>query len=404
MPVVVVNGPRSVAAPAHAPAGASRGAAPGAAPPAIGPSTAPALRPASQPLLAEAARSRRRISVRELEVFTRNLETQLEAGVPLARALQVLSEHSESPASTGLAAGLLRHLHAGVGFADALDLYPRTFSSVYRNLVRAGEHSGRLPLMLGELADFLVWREDVRKTARRAATYPAIVLTATIGLLLLIVGYVLPKFGDLFARLGDATPLAARILLAAGNFLGAYCWHLVAAAVVLLITAAVLVRSTRVRRQVCRVATRVPVVGGVLTAIDLARLTRTLAILTGAGIPLMRGLELSRESVGDPRTLAKLESLAAAVVGGQTLSQAASASGVFPPLARSLLAVGEEAGQMPAMLDRLAKRFDRAAREAVQRALAMLEPAFTLFLGVVVGGLALVVITTLYKTMMAVGK
>ncbi|MEZ5965427.1 MAG: type II secretion system F family protein [Planctomycetota bacterium] len=352
----------------------------------------------------ETAHSRHRLSSREIEAFTRNLETQLEAGVPLARALEVQAEHAESPNAAALARGLLQHLHGGLGLGDALDLYPRTFSSVYRSLVRAGEQSGRLPLMLGELAEFQAWREDVRKTVQRAALYPAIVLAATVGLLLLIVGYVLPKFGDLFARLGEATPLAARFLLATGNFLAGHCWQLVGLATVGLLAALVLARSTRVRRQVYRAATRLPLVGRVLAAIDLARLTRTLAILTGAGIPLVRGLELSREAVGDARTMAELAALSEAVVGGQTLAQAAGGSRVFPPIALSLLAVGEEAGQMPAMLDRLAKNFDRAAREAVQRALAMLEPAFTLFLGVVVGGLALVVITTLYKTMMVAGK
>lgn len=386
MPVLVVTKP-GVTSPAGAP------------PPRVEGAKGPAARG-----IGTGVGAPRRIRAAELEAFTRNLETQVDAGVPLARALLVQSEHADSPASAALAAGLLSHLNAGMGLADALDQYPRVFSSVYRNLVRAGEHSGRLPRMLAELAEFLVWREEVRKTVRRAAVYPLVVLTATVGLLLLIVGYVLPKFGDLFARLGDATPLAARVLLAMGAFLSAHWTELIVAAAVLAAVTAVLLRGAVVRSRVYLAAACLPVVGGVLRAIDLARLTRTLAILTAAGIPLIRALELSKEAVGDARTLAKLGELASAVVGGQTLSQAAAGCGVFPGVALSLIAVGEESGQMPTILERLAKRFDAQARDTVQRALAMLEPAFTLFLGIVVGGLALVVITTLYKTIMVAGK
>lgn len=345
-----------------------------------------------------------RLSAAALETFTRDLETQVEAGVSLARALQVQAENAPSPAVAALSSGLLRQLNSGLNLSDALDLHPRTFSSVYRSLVRAGEHSGRLPLMLRELADFLAWREDVRKLVRRASVYPAVVVVTTLGVLVLIVGYVLPKFGDLFARLGDATPAAARVLLAAGNALSAHWLEAAALAVGALVAAVLLLRSERVRGGVHRVAGRMPVAAGVLRAIDLARVSRTLAILASAGIPLVRAVDLSREVVGDPRTAERLGELSKAVVGGQMLSQAAAASGVFPGVALSLLAVGEEAGQMPAVLDRLARTFDRDARDSVQKALALLEPAFTILLGVMVGGLALVVITTLYKTMMVVGR
>jgi len=353
---------------------------------------------------ARAAVSRRRLSARDLETFTRNLETQLDAGVPLVRALQVQVEHAESPATAEVASGLLQHLHGGLGLSDALDLFPHAFSAIYRSLVRAGEHSGRLPLVLRELAQFIAWREDVRKTVRKAATYPVLVLVASAGLVLLVVGYVLPKFGDLFARLGDQTPVAARVLLATGSFVAGHSWELAAVLASLLALAIGLRRNGYVRRQAYRTAARLPVFGRVLAALDLARLTRTLAIITGAGVPIMRGLELGRDAVSDPRSLTKLADLSRAVEGGQTLGQAAAACDLFPPLALNLLAVGEESGQMPAMLDRLAATFDRSVRDAVQRALSLLEPAFTLFLGVVVGGLALVVITTLYKTMLVLGK
>ncbi len=345
-----------------------------------------------------------RVPAAALESFTRNLEIQLDAGVPLVRALQVQGEHAETPAIGTLSRGLLHHLNSGVSLADSVDLYPRTFSSVYRSLVRAGEHSGRLPLMLRELADFLAWREEVRKTVRRAATYPALVLVATFGLLLLIIGYVLPKFDGLFTRLGDDVPTAALVLMAIGRFASTHMVAIIATAATVPVVLLVLFRQHGARAFMFRAVMHVPVFGGVLRAIDLARLTRTMAILSQAGIPLIRALELSRDAVSDARLSRKLAELQQAVVGGQTLSQAVAGSGVFPPIALNLITIGEESGQMGTVLDRLARGFDRAARDAVQKALAMLEPAFTLILGVVVGGLAIVVIGTLYKTMMAAGR
>lgn len=345
-----------------------------------------------------------RIPAAAFETFTRNLEIQLDAGVPLVRALQVQGEHAESPGIAALSRGLLQQLNAGISLGEAVDLYPRTFSSVYRSLIRAGEHSGRLPLMLRELADFLAWREEVRKTVRRAATYPVLVLVATFGLLLLIVGYVLPKFDALFTRLGDDVPTAAVLLMATGNFVSQHMVAIVASAAALPLVLLALGRQPGARRHIYRCAARLPLVGRVLRAIDLARLTRTLAILSQAGIPLIGALELSRDAVADAGLARKLSELCAAVVGGQTLSQAAAGSAVFPPIALNLITIGEESGQMATVLDRLARGFDRSAREAVQKALAMLEPAFTLVLGVLVGGLAIVVISTLYKTMMAVGR
>jgi type II secretory pathway component PulF len=384
---VLVTAPHASSAPVQSPRRAS-----------ALPASASPQRPAT------AATHLPRLSVPALESFTRNLEIQLDAGVPLVRALEVQSQHAETPALATLGIALLRQLHAGTSLADAIDQHPKTFHSVYRSLVRAGEHSGRLPLMLRELASFLAWREEIRKTVRRAATYPALVLVATFGLLLLIIGYVLPKFESLFTRLGDDVPAAAAFLLATGKFVSAHMTAILAGAVLTPLVVCLLLRSRTAQRHVLCAATHLPLFGKVLRAVDLARLTRTLAILAQAGIPLVHALELSRDAVADPSLGNKLDGMRGAVVGGQTLSQAALGSGVFPPIALNLITIGEESGQMAAVLERLAHGFDRRAREAVQKALAMLEPAFTLVLGVLVGGLALVVIATLYKTMMAVGR
>lgn len=336
---------------------------------------------------------------RQLEHLTRNLETQLDAGVAIVRALQVHIEHADSPKMAEVCRGLLGQISAGAALSEALESYPRAFPPIYRSLVRSGEQSGHLPQILGQLADFMAWRDDVRRTVTRAAIYPSLVLLATFALFLFLIGFVLPRFEEMFTRLGDQIPTATALLLWLGKGLAAHWVALSLGAAGATLVAALAMRSPAVRDHAYQVFMRVPGLGTALHAIDLARMTRTLAVLSGAGVPLIRGLELTQDAIADRRLRRRVREMTAAVVRGQTFSQAAASTAALPPLALNLVGIGEETGRMPAVLDRLARAFDRSARERVAQALAMLEPAFTVVLGVLVGGLALMVITTLYKTM-----
>lgn len=350
-----------------------------------------------------AAAEHLRLPARDIENLTRNLETQLEAGVPIVRALQVHIDHAETPTLATLCRGLLSRINAGAPLSDAMESYPHVFGPIYRSLVRSGEQSGHVPQMLHHLADFMAWRDDVRRTVKRAAIYPTLVLVATFGLFLFLIGFVLPRFEEMFARLGDDLPKATAALLWMGKMLSTHWAPLAATSGAAALAFILAMRNPSARDAAYQVFMHVPGLGRALYAIDLARMTRTLAVLTAAGVPLVRGLELTEDAVGDRGLRQRLRKMTDAVVRGQTFAQAAASTRALPPLAINLVSVGEETGRMPVVLERLAHSFDRGARETVARALAMLEPVFTVVLGAMVGGLALMVITTLYKTMMAAG-
>jgi type IV pilus assembly protein PilC len=361
-------------------------------------------RPGSTPPQRRTAPSWRRVPGRVLEQFTRNLQTQLEAGVPLVRALEVEANQGGHATMTKTVRSVLDELTAGAAFGEALDLHPRVFAPVYRNLVKAGEQSGRLERMLGDLADFMAWREDVRATIRKASIYPSIVIAATFGVILFILGFVFPKFEALFARLGDDLPRATRWLMAVGVFVRE-CWPAIVATAVGTIGATAVAARTRSGADfLFGLLARAPLFDHVLDCLDMARLTRNLAILTGAGIPLVRSLELGSEVVNSPMTKRRVQEMCAELVIGTSFVQAAAATKTFPPMALNLISVGDESGRMPDVLGRLAEHYNRAAKDAVTRALSVMEPAITLFLGAFVGGLAVTIITTLYKTMMVMGK
>ncbi len=171
-----------------------------------------------------------RLPSRDVENLTRNLETQLEAGVPIVRALQVHIDHAETPALAALSRGLLSRINSGAPLSDAMESYPHVFGPIYRSLVRSGEQSGHVPQMLHHLADFMAWRDDVRRTVKRAAIYPTLVLIATFGLFLFLIGFVWPRFEEMFARLGDDLPKATAALLWMGKSLSTHWLPLAAAA------------------------------------------------------------------------------------------------------------------------------------------------------------------------------
>ncbi len=345
-----------------------------------------------------------RVSLGELNDFTKNLWTQLDAGVPLLRALEVERDQAVGTKLGPVLDQAVSEIQSGATFSEALEHAPKVFSRIYRNLVKAGESSGDLPKVLFSLSEFLEWTEEISKTIQKAVRYPIIVLVGVIAVLLFILGFVFPKFDELFGRMGDQLPTSAAVLLAAGKFISAHAPEIVGGMLFLGISAFVLLKKGFGRELLLSLVARLPVAGPVMSAIDLARFSRTLSVLQGSGVPLVQGIELAGHSVADPALAEEIEEVRDHLTQGEPLSRALGRSAHFPPLVINLVSVGEESGRMDGCLARLADHFDREARERVDAAIAWLEPAITIFLGVVVGGMAAIILSSLYKAMLAVGR
>lgn len=351
---------------------------------------------------ARVRRRRTRLAARDLETLTRNLSTQLEAGVPLLRALGVQAGN-DTPDGP-IVSEVMRSLQNGVSFSESLEQFPNAFPDVYRKLVASAEVSGSLPDVLNELADFLAWREGVKSLIRKASFYPATVLVACVLLIIFILGYVFPKFAPLFQKLGDDLPVAASMLMAAGDFVAARWVELLGGMAGSVVALLLLARSRSGARLILDFLARVPVIGPTLWAIELARFARNLSVTTHAGVDVVHGLELTKDAVGNSRLRNGLADIHSGILGGDNLTGAMDRSGLFEPMVLNMMAVGEESGRVPDVLARLADLHDRKAKDSVARMLAILEPMITVFLGVVVGGMAVTVIGTLYKAMAVAGK
>lgn len=347
--------------------------------------------------------SSRKLKLEEVEGFTRNLMLQLDAGVPLLRALESQRCDDNSTLDT-VVTDLASQIEAGQSFGGALERWPFGFPKVYSSLVHAGERSGRLEQILGELAAYLAWLRNVRKTIKKALTYPTVVAFATFGLVIFLMTWLIPRFAPLFERLGDSVPVVTQILIDTSTFMRTNWVTVLALSGGVVFLAWVLLQSDRGRRACAGVVARAPLTSGVIRALEITRLTRNLSILSSAGIPIVDAIELARDSAATAQLENALTGVHDALLQGASVADAFEATAYFPRDVNNLIVVGEEAGRLADVLGRLADHYDEVARERVDAFVASIEPITTILLGLIVGGVSVAILTTLYQVMQSSGK
>ncbi len=342
----------------------------------------------------------------ELIRFTYNLHAIISAGVPIVKGLESLYAEAESAESpmTPVLQGLIRKVKQGEPFSTALAAYPKVFPALYINLIRAGESSGHLETILIDLGENLEWQEEITSTLKQATVYPSIVISAVFGLIALIVYFVIPQFTEIFKKMQIELPLPTRIMVWVGDF-AASDGHWVFLGVALAIVGLVIwKRSKQGAYWIERSKVKVPLFGAVIMKIGLARFAKNLAILNSAGVTITESLEICQKIAGNPVLEHAVGDVRERVMRGENLSRAMAANPVFPILVRNMVAVGEESGKLGESLMRTAQFYDREVKMSLKRAFAILEPAITIFLAVIVGGIAVAILSTLYKAITTLGK
>jgi general secretion pathway protein F len=285
----------------------------------------------------------------------------------------------------------------GESLSEAMGALPGSFSPLYTALVRAGEASGSTDRVFGTMAGFLDWREELKATARQAMIYPAVILTAAFGLILFLLSFVIPRIGEIIRKMVHELPPASRLLLAlsdivAGNvMLVLFCTALLVSGIVWFC------RTPRGGRLMANLFGRLPIARRIVTTLNLAQACRSLAVLLDSGLTMLAAIDLTAATLSLPKLSQGFQSLRKRIEDGARLSEAMMATAILPPLAISMVKVGEDAGSLSQAFLRLATMYDREARSAVKNAIGFLEPAVTVLLGLIVGGVAAIVISTLYK-------
>ncbi len=326
---------------------------------------------------------------RDVLFFTQELSTLLNAGVPLDRALTITAELTERPDFRFIVLDVLRVLKGGSSLANSLTTHPEYFSDLYVNMVRAGEASGALATIFERLAEFERSRDDLRGFIISSMIYPALLATVGLCSIVVLLGFVVPRFATIFEGSSMKIPVPTAIMLAASQYVRSYWW---VAALALAAGAAgwqAYLRTAAGRAWWDRAKLKIPMLGDALLKAETARFARAMATLVANTVPLVQCIAISAATLNN-RTIARtLAGVIDGVKRGEGIAAPIRKAGVFPPLAAHLLAVGEETGRIDQMFARMADIYDNDTRVAIRRFTSVFEPVVILVMGVMVGALIL---------------
>ncbi len=346
---------------------------------------------------------RRRASHRTVVLLTQQLATLLQAGLSLDRALEITQSVMAQTADRDCVQLLLDKVRGGSSLADAMAAQETMFPKFYLGMVRAGEAGATLDQTLRHLLEYLEKSRAAAEQIKSALIYPSIVLVTGFGSVAVLFAFVVPSFRPLFADAGPSLPAAAKTMLAVADFFQNWWWALLAGIAGI---AALLVQQYRLpqsRRRLDRWLLRAPLFGEVATKIEIARFARTLGTLLGNGVTPLTALAVTRDTIGNTAIAEALEPLAQCLKEGKGLAAPLADSAVVPSLAVQLIRVGEETARLEEMLLKVAEIFEDESRRSVERLLALLVPAITILLGIVVAlavGSLLTAILSVYELAM----
>lgn len=327
-----------------------------------------------------------RVKLADLSIFCRQFSTMIDAGVSLVRALDVLGEQTQNPKLKRMILDIQTEVESGQTLSKAMAKYPKTFTSLFVGLVRAGEVGGVLEEALQRLSHFLEKDMELRRKVKAALTYPCIVVVVAVGIVVGLCTFIVPKFVDLFKDLGvKELPAMTQVLVDFSDFLKNRWWM----GIIIILVTYIAIKyfgTTRVgRRVIDRVKLKVPVFGKLSHKIALARFSRTLGTLLVSGVPILQALETVAGTVGNVIIADAVMEARARIREGDRINDPLEKSKMFPPMVVHMISIGEESGALDQMLSKIADFYEQEVDATLQSLTAAIEPVLIVFLGVCVG-------------------
>jgi len=331
-----------------------------------------------------------RVTLRDISMLTRNLATLLSAGIPLVRALNAINDQLEKDELKRVISDVRRQVNEGSSLANALAAHPEHFSHLYQNMVKAGESSGNLGIVLERLTEFLDAKIELRGKIIGAMVYPILMMVIGAVLLGLIFTFVIPKVTQLFEDQDAALPFLTRALIGISNLLSNWLFLLIAIpATIGLIAAFMHWKNTPAgKRTWDNFVLQVPVFGSLIRMIAISRFARTLGTLLASGVPLLTAMDIVKNILGNQRLVSVVEEARKDIEEGESIADPLERSGEFPPLVTHMISVGEQSGQLEEMLDNVAVSYDQQVDMRIEALTTLLEPLMIIIMG---GGVAIVV-------------
>jgi len=344
-----------------------------------------------------------KVTTKDLVVFTRQFATMIDAGLPLVQCLDILSRQQENKTFQKMLLAVKESVESGSTFADALKKHPKAFDSLYCNLVAAGEVGGILDTILNRLAAYIEKALKLKKQVKSAMTYPATIVGIALVVIAVILIFVIPAFEKMFADFGGSLPLPTQIVIMISNFIQSYILVIIGTAFASIFLFKKFYATVKGRAIVDDFALKLPVFGMLIRKVAVAKFTRTLGTMISSGVPILDGLEIVAKTAGNTTVEKAIYKVKQSISEGKTIAEPLTQSGVFPPMVCQMIAVGEQAGALDTMLNKIADFYDDEVDDAVSNLTAMMEPLLMLFLGVTVGGLVIAMYLPIFKLAGAAG-
>ena len=338
-----------------------------------------------------------RVKTDDLIIFTRQLATMLDAGIPLVHSLGILAEQIESSSLKTVVLAVRQDIEAGASFYEVLSKHPKVFSELFVNMVRAGESSGMLDEILDRLASYFEKSSALTRKIRSSLVYPALVVSMAILITAVLLLKVVPTFKNIFEVLGGQLPLPTQILIFASNILRRYLIFVVAAMILGGFLFKRYIATERGRYNFDGFLLNAPVLGELFRKLAVAKFSRTFATLVKSGVAVLNALDIVSRTSGNKVLEEAVMDCAKSVREGESIADPLLKTKVFPPMVCRMISVGEKTGQLEKMLTKIADFYDEQVDAATSALTSMIEPLVIAFLGIVVGGIVISLFLPVFK-------
>jgi type IV pilus assembly protein PilC len=345
---------------------------------------------------------KKKVKQRSIAIFTRQLATMIDAGLPLVQSLEILLPTGE-PVFKEIIRQIREDVEGGSTFAGALRKHPGTFNELYTNLVVAGEEGGILDNILIRLASYIEKAEALKKKVKSALVYPATIVGVAAIVVMILMIFVIPVFETMFKSAGQTLPLPTLIVLTMSKLIKKYVFIFIPALILFIYLFRKFYQTDRGRTLIDRLLLKLPVFGTLLRKVAVARFSRTLGTLVSSGVPILDGLTIVSRTAGNRTVENAILNARASIREGETIAEPLGRSGIFPPMVIQMISVGESTGALDSMLSKIAEFYEEEVDITVANLTSLLEPFLMIFLGVVIGGVVISMYLPIFNMASAIG-
>ena len=344
-----------------------------------------------------------KVKQRSIAIFTRQLATMIDAGLPLVQSLEILSSQQDNKTFKNILRGIREDVEGGSTFAGALKKHPTTFNELYTNLVVAGEEGGILDNILTRLANYIEKAEALKKKVRSAMVYPTVIVSVAVIVVVILMIFVIPVFESMFKSAGQSLPLPTMIVVVISKAIRKYIVIFIPAVIALFYFLKKWRQTENGRTVIDKLLLQLPVFGPLFKKISVARFSRTLGTLVSSGVPILDGLNIVSKTSGNKTIETAILNARASIREGETIAEPLNRAGIFPPMVIQMISVGESTGALDSMLSKIADFYEDEVDVAVSNLTSLLEPLLMCFLGVVIGGVVIAMYLPIFQMANAVG-